>query len=176
VYHWYVIRSKPQKEKWLYNQLTALEFEAYYPCLHTRDGKLHLHKSKPYFPGYLFVHVDLELVGMSVLQWIPGSVGIVTFGGEPANVPDALLQKIRHRVDEVNLAGSRFFEYLKPGDEVVIHSGPFTGYEAIFCSRLQGDERAQVLLKILADQTLRIDLPVEQLTIKKPVQSATLNR
>lgn len=167
MFHWYAIRSKPQKEKWLYNQLNALQIEAYYPCLYVRDGKVHLHKSKPYFPGYLFINVDLELIGMSVLQWIPGSIGVVTFGAEPAYIPDLLLQRIRHRVDEINLAGDRFFDYLKPGDEVTIGSGPFTGYNAIFCSRLHGDERVQVLLKILEDHTVRIDLPVEQLTVTK---------
>jgi transcriptional antiterminator RfaH len=162
-----VIRSKPQKEKWLYNQLTALPVEAYYPCLHKRDGKVHLPKSKPYFPGYLFVNVDLESIGMSVLQWIPGSIGIVTFGGEPAYVPDGLIQRIRHRVDEINLTGDRLLDYLKPGDKVTIGCGPFTGYDAIFCSGLHGDERARVLLKILEDYTIRIDLPVEQLVRTK---------
>jgi transcriptional antiterminator RfaH len=159
---WYVMHSKPQKEKWLYDQLDALQIEAYYPSVRTKNGA---YKSKPYFPGYLFVNVDLQLTGTSLLQWIPGSLGLVSFGGEPACVPDGLLQRIRRRIDEINNVEARLFEILKPGDEVMIHSGPFAGYDAIFCARLHDSERVQVFLKILQDHPLQVNLPVSQLTI-----------
>jgi transcription antitermination factor NusG len=159
---WYVMHSKPQKEKWLHDQLDALEIEAYCPSVRTRSGA---NKSKPYFPGYLFVNVDLQLTGISLLQWIPGSLGLVSFGGEPAWVPEGLLQRIRHRVDEINRAEDSLFEILKPGDQVMIHSGPFAGYDAIFCSRLRDSERVQVFLKILQDHPIQVNLPVSQLTI-----------
>jgi len=59
-------------------------------------------------------------------------------------------------------------EGLKIGDEVVIHSGPFAGYDAIFCARLRDTQRIQVLLKVLQDQTIRVDLQVNQIkTIKQ---------
>ena len=168
---WYVAHSKPQKEEWLYNQLRALQFEAYYPCLCAINGKSHSHKSRPYFPGYLFVNVDLDLTGVSVLQWIPGSLGLVTFGGEPASVPDTLLQRIRYRVNEINTAGDKMLDVLKLGDEVAIHSGLFAGHDAIFCARLHDSERVQVLLKVLQDRVIRIDLQVNQITITKQNRS-----
>jgi len=161
---WYVMHSKPQKEKWLCNQLDALQLEAYYPSVRTKTGS---QKSKPYFPGYLFVNVDLQLTGISLLQWIPGSLGLVSFGGDPACVPDGLLQRIRHRVDEINRAEDNIFKSLKSGDEVRIHSGPFAGYEAVFCSRLRDSERIQVLLKVLQNQTIRVDLQVNQIRLTK---------
>ena len=164
---WYVVHSKPQKETWLYNQLSALQVEVYYPCLRVKYGKTYSYKSKPYFPGYLFVNVDLDITGTSVLQWIPGSLGLITFGGEPACVPDGLLQSIRHRVDEINSARDKMRESLRPGDEVVVHSGLFAGYDAIFCTRLRDNERAQVLLKVLQDQVIRISLPLCELTLKQ---------
>ena len=159
---WYVMHSKPQKEKWLYDQLDALQIEVYYPSVRTKNGA---HKSKPYFPGYLFVNVDLQLTGTSSLQWIPGSLGLVSFGGEPACVPDGLLQRIRYRVDEINRAEDSLFDILKPGDQVMIHSGPFAGYDAIFCSRLRDSERVQVFLKILQDHQIHVNLQLSQLTI-----------
>jgi len=159
---WYVMHSNPQKEKWLYDQLDTLQIEAYYPSVRTKSGA---NKSKPYFPGYLFVNVDLQLTGTSLLQWILGSLGLVSFGREPACVPDGLLQRIRPHVDEINNIEARFFEILKPGDEVVIHSGPFAGYNAIFCARLRDSERVQVFLKILQDHPIQVNLPVSQLTI-----------
>ena len=171
--NWYVMHSKPQKEQWLYDQLSTLQVETYYPCLHVSHGKSFSHTSKPYFPGYLFVNVDLETTGRSVLNWIPGSLGLVRFGDEPACVPDGLLQKIRYRVDQINGAGNKMLEGLKPGDGVVIHSGPFAGYEAIFCSRLRDSERVQVLLKVLQDRIIRVDLQVNQ--IKSTKQNRTLS-
>ena len=164
---WYVLHSKPQKEQWLHKQLNALEIEVYYPCLNTKNGKLHSASVKPYFPGYLFVNVDLRLTGISTLKWIPGSQGLVSFGDEPACVPEGLLQRIRQRVDELNRAEADLIPCLKPGDQVEIRSGPFAGYEAIFCARLGGSERVQVLLKLLQDQAVRIDLPLGKLAITK---------
>jgi transcriptional antiterminator RfaH len=113
------------------------------------------------------VNVDLETIGTSALQWLPGSLGLVGFGGEPAYVPDGLVQKIRHHVDELNLAEDKKFELLRLGDRVLIHSGPFAGHNAIFCARLHGSERVQVLLQILQDRAIRIDLKVNQLTVTK---------
>ncbi len=164
---WYVMRSKPQKEEWLYNQLRALQFEAYYPCLSTSHGKPNSHKSKPYFPGYLFVNVDLELAGISILQWIPGSLGLVAFGGEPAYVPDGLLQRIRYRVAEMNGAQDNMLESLKSGDRVMIHSGPFAGREAIFCDRLRDRERVQLLLEVLQAQTIRVNISSREIRITR---------
>jgi transcriptional antiterminator RfaH len=165
---WYVMHSKPQKELWLYDQLSALQqVEAYYPCLRVRNVRTRSYKSKPYFPGYLFVNVDLDVTGTSVLQWIPGSLGLITFGGTPACIPDGLLQRIRHRVDEINSAGDKMRESLRLGSEVVIHSGPVAGFDAIFCTRLHDNERAQVLLKVLQDQAIRINLPLCDLTVKQ---------
>lgn len=164
---WYVVHSKPQKETWLYSQLSALPVKVYYPCLRVRNKRTCSYQSKPYFPGYLFVNVDLDIMGVSILQWIPGSLGLIAFGGIPACVPDGLLQRIRHRVDEINSAEDRMQESLRPGSEVVIQSGPFAGFDAIFCTRLRDHERAQVLLKVLEDQAIRINLPLCDLTLKQ---------
>ena len=168
---WYVMQSKPQKEQWLYTQLNALDIDVYYPCLNAANGKLHSYTVKPYFPRYLFVNVDLNLTGISMLQWIPGSLGLVSFGGEPACVPEGLLQSIRHRVDQINGAANNVFNNLKPGDEVVIQSGPFAGYDAIFCNRLRDSERVQVFLKVLQDQRMKIDLQVSQIRVAKQNRS-----
>ena len=167
MHHWYVVHSKPQKEEWLCNQFNALQIEAYYPCLHASEEKSRAHKPKPYFPGYLFVNIDLELIGISALQWIPGSLGLVGFGGEPARVPDGLVQRIRDRVDEMNKTKDAMLESLRPGDEVVIHSGSFAGYDAIFHSRLRDSERVQVLLRILQGRTIRVNVRVGELGLKK---------
>jgi transcription antitermination factor NusG len=160
---WYAIQSKPQKEALLCEQLELSDIEAYFPRIRVQPVNPRARKFKAYFPGYLFVRVDLEQVGLSVLQWMPGSIGLVNFDGEPAYVPDALLQAIRQRVEKINLAGAGLLEKLKLGDAVVIKGGPFAGHEAIFDTRLPGNERVRVLLELLRGQKIRLELPAGQI-------------
>jgi hypothetical protein len=102
---WYVLRSKPNKEDFFWSQLLAHQIEVYYPCIRAKVVNPRARKLKPYFPGYLFVHVDPKEVTTSFLNWLPGSRGLVAFDSQPASVPDALIAAIRHRVDQINSAG-----------------------------------------------------------------------
>jgi len=156
---WYVLQSKPQKENLLYEQLCLREIEAYYPCVRVKPVNPRARKIKSYFPGYLFVHVDLELLGISALQWVPGALGLVNFGGEPAFIAESILQAIRLRVENNPNNGSYFYSTLKPGDTVSINEGPFSGYKAVFDTRLSGSQRVRVLLEVLQNQQLRVELP-----------------
>ncbi len=114
----------------------------------------------PYFPGYVFVHVDLDNCQLSTLQWLPGAIGIVSMDREPAYVPDNLLVAIRRRVDQISRAGGDpWFASVKPGDSMAIQSGPFAGYEAIFDARLPGSDRVRVLLSLLRGRQIPVELP-----------------
>lgn len=163
---WYALQSKPLKEGFLSEQLELRQIEVYYPRIRLKRVNPRARKVKPYFPGYVFGHVDLEQVSVSNLQWMPGAMGLVSFGGVPAYVPDCLIAAIRHRVDEINAAGSEWLNGLKRGDLVTIQEGPFRGYEAIFDFRLSGDERVRVLLKLLNQSQFPVELPVSYLQRK----------
>jgi transcriptional antiterminator RfaH len=126
---------------------------------------------KPYFPGYLFVHVDLNFTNMSDLQWIPGAGGLVCFGNEPAWVSDGVLQVIRIRVDQLNSMNIDERKALKAGDGVTIHAGPLAGYRGIFASYLSDRERVLVFLDFVRDQQLRVELPVEQISSEKLIRA-----
>jgi transcription antitermination factor NusG len=156
---WYVLQSKPQKEILLYEQLRLRAMEVYYPCVRVKPVNPRARKIKSYFPGYLFVHIDLDLVGISSLQWVPGALALVNFGGEPAFIAESVLQSIRLMVEKNNTDGSYFYDALKPGDVVSINEGSFSGYKAIFDTRLSGSQRVRVLLELLENQLLRVELP-----------------
>ena len=164
---WYTLHSKSMKEAFLSEQLSLRKVEVYYPCVRVQPVNPRSRKVRPYFPGYLFVHLNLEEANLSMLQWIPGSLGIVAFGGMPSHVPDNLITAIQRRVDEINAFGGEFFDELKSGDIVTIREGPFRGYEAIFDVRLSGDERVRVLLKLLGRQQIPLELPVRQIKCEK---------
>lgn len=165
---WYAINSHPHKEDALYRQAQSQGFEVYYPCVRVNPVNPRAKKVRAYFPGYLFVRADMQATGSAVFQWMPYARGLVAFGGEPAMVPDALIQAIRRRVDEIAQAGGETLDGLHTGDAVSIEGGPFAGYEAIFDLRLPGTERVRVLLKMLNQRSLPVELGAGQIhKIKK---------
>ncbi len=160
---WYTLSSHPHKEEVLWRHLETQGYEVFYPRLRVNPVNPRARKIRPYFPGYMFVHLDLEETGLSAFQWMPHSKGLVSFGGEPAVVPDALVFAVRKRVEEIAAAGGEVLEGLHSGDSIVIHSGPFAGYEAIFDEQLPGSERVRVLLKMLSDQNVPLELNAGQI-------------
>jgi transcription antitermination factor NusG len=164
---WYVIRSKPRKEEFLAEQMQMRKIEIFNPRIRIQTVNPRARKVKPYFPGYVFVHLDLERTDKFLMQYLPGTAGLVSFGGEAADVPDGLVHAIQRRIDEINDAGGELFDVLKVGAPVVVHSGPFAGFEAIFDARLPGSDRVRVLLKLLKNRQLQVDLPAGQIRPKK---------
>lgn len=160
---WYVLRSKPNKEIALWRELGSRGYESYYPHLRVQPVNPRSRKVRPYFPGYLFLQVDLEQVGLSAFQWMPFSAGFVSFESTPATVPDSLVNAIRRHVDQINAAGGEQLAGLQPGDVVLIDGGPFDGYEAIFDTRLAGTERVRVFLKLLRNRQMNVELPAAQI-------------
>ena len=107
---WYALRSKPRKEDVVWRQVHVRGYETFFPRLRVNPVNPRARKYKPYFPGYIFVRADLEDVGLSVFKWMPHTLGLVSFGGEPAIVPDNLIPAIRSRIDEINATGGEIFE------------------------------------------------------------------
>ena len=164
---WYALRSKPRKEEILWRQLRAQEFEVFFPRIRVHPVNPRSRKLLPYFPGYMFVNVNLEEVGLSTFQWMPHAIGLVSFDGEPSTVPENLIYAINKRVEEIAAAGGEFFDGIKPGDTVKINTGPFAGYEAIFDARLPGSERVRVLIQMLSDRRVPVELRAGQVEQKK---------
>ena len=161
--NWYAIQSKPNKEDALHKQLLNQDIEVFYPRIRVNPINPRAKKVKAYFPGYLFVHVDLDVIGVSTLQWMPFARGMVSFDNEPAMVPDYLLVAIRSRINHVNEAGGEVFDGLQKGDTVLIQDGPFAGFEAIFDVRLPGSERVRVLVEMLSKRQVPVELRAGQI-------------
>lgn len=165
---WYVLRSKPNKETALWREALAHKLVCFYPSLQVRPVNPRSRTVRPYFPGYVFVHVDIEQTGFSTLQWLPFSLGLVSFDGQPAIVPDVLIHAIQKCVQEINKAGGivKVAVGIQPGETVVIQEGPFAGYEAVFDAQLSDSERVRVFLKLLQRRQMAVELPVGQIQRK----------
>ena len=160
---WYVIRSKPNKEEFLAGQLRAHGLEIYFPALHVKPVNPRSRKIRPYFPNYLFVHVDLDIINVSDLQWMPGASRLVSFDGEPASVPDLLIDILKKQVDQHNKDLQGQAENFQAGDNVAIQGGPFEGYEAVFDASISGEDRVRVLLNLLQGRKMPVEIEGRQI-------------
>lgn len=108
-------------------------------------------RTESLFPRYVFLHSDPSLQSLAPVRNTRGVCTIVRFGGEPARVPDAVIDQIRSRMDGdcgfVRLTPPA----LEPGAKVRIHEGPFSGLDAIFTAA-HGEDRVRLLLSMLGTE------------------------
>ncbi len=163
--HWYAIRSKPNKEDFLYRQLISRDITAFYPRIRAKPVNPRARKWVPYFPGYLFVHVNLDETGVRPMNRIPGSIGLVMFGHYVPIVPEAVLAVIKRQIDATTDERGRLLPDISPGSQIKVVGGSFKGYEAIFDARLQGHDRVRVLLKMLSDRLVAVELESDDIEL-----------
>ena len=164
---WYVLHSKPNKEDFLFSQLQHRDIEVYYPRLRVEPVNPRSRKVRPFFPGYIFVRVDLEKTPLSTLAYVPGINRIVSFDHKPAIVPEEIVQTIKSNVERINENPDLQYNQLQHGDPVTIQGGPFQGYEAIFDTRLKGSERIRLLVELLRGHQIRVQVDKKMVKPKK---------
>ncbi len=150
---WYALYTKPHKEQQVSAALQARGIETYLPTLPVYKGRRRTEKRQPFFPCYLFARMDLGAIGLSSVAWTPGLRRIVSFGGQPAVVGDEVIDIIRHRLKQMEASGYPIQRRFRPGDRVVIKSGPLRDLEAVFDKELSPSDRARVLVEILGRLT-----------------------
>lgn len=144
---WYALNSKPHSEASVCDGLLARGIETFLPVWHRPRCSPRGRRSYPFFPCYLFARVDLDVVGLSALQYLPGVRRVVSFGDRPARVPQAAIDQIRLRLDEMEKSVTDSDgEPMEHGDRVVITGGPLAGLEASFDCRISSEERVRLLI------------------------------
>ena len=161
---WYALHVKPHKERAVYEQLLARDITSYYPHVRVKPKNPRSRKERPYFPSYLFVHINLVEHGMNALSWIPGSHRLVEFGGIPAIVPESLILQVQQTITNYNQELAGTLKKYKKGDKISIVDGVFDGYEAIFDTYLTDSSRVQVLLSFLSNHPQPVHLNIDTIT------------
>lgn len=155
--HWYLIRTKTGKERWVRDQLGKLVPEVFLPLLKAkarRWGRL-ADSIGPLFPGYLFARFDLQQSYFDV-KYMSGVHGIVSAGSDPLAVPVSIITEIRRwGVNDIVEIVEKPFD---TGEKVVVVEGPFRGFEAIFQHYFSGAERVAILLSAVEASGLRVVL------------------
>lgn len=160
--NWYVLQSKPHKETFLLDQLKQREIRSYFPCLRVKRVNPRARKFEPYFPGYIFIQADFVQTGLTVFQYMPGAAGLLRFGDDIAVVEDRWVKSIQQRIDSIDTGSRSLMPAFRRGERVIVHSGIFAGYEAIFESFLPGSERVRLLLQWLKNRYVQVEIPSSQ--------------
>ena len=143
--HWYALYTKPHKEHHVSSILESKGLETYLPTV--RGRKNGRRKTEPFFSCYLFARFD-PADALPGMYWTSGLRRIVSFGDQPAVVPDEVISSIRKRLAEMGELSYPVHRF-KQGDRVAIKAGPFRDFEAIFDQSLSSRDRAWVLMDFL---------------------------
>ncbi|HGY55379.1 MAG TPA: UpxY family transcription antiterminator [Caldithrix abyssi] len=153
---WYAVYTRPRNEKKVYELLTEKRVETFLPLVRrTRQWKDRKKKvDMPLFNSYLFVKIDYK-DRFPVLQ-THGVVKIITFNGVPAVVPEWQIESLRRMIahpDRIQLEN-----YMRPGEQVKVISGPFEGMQGTI-KHLRGEDRLVISIDgILQSVSVDIDL------------------
>ncbi len=152
---WYLIRTKPGKERWVRDQLVELVPETFLPMLKAqvpRWGRL-AWSTAPLFPCYLFARLSLREHYFDV-KYMAGVQGLVCAGMEPVLVEAEVVESIRVRAvgGVVEIRPRPFVT----GERLRITTGPFRDFEAIFERYLSGEERVAILLNAVGAGGIRV--------------------
>jgi transcription antitermination factor NusG len=126
---WYALYTCPRHEKQVAEQMEKQRISYFLPLYRSvrrwKDRRKELELAL--FPGYVFVRVALD-DKLQVLR-LPGVVGLVTFNGQPAALPEKELESLRRGLaGRVPMAPH---PYLREGQRVRLRSGPMAGLEGI---------------------------------------------
>ncbi|MBD8600020.1 transcription/translation regulatory transformer protein RfaH [Pseudomonas sp. W2Oct36] len=158
---WYLIQTKPRQEARAAEHLQRQQFECYRPVKHGEKKRgSRAPAEEELFPGYLFIHMDQASDNWYPIRSTRGVARIVTFGGMPVPVQDALIEQIRQRLLAPLAPPARVA--FQEGETVRITAEGFNDVEAIFLAA-DGDERAVILLNLLQREQ-KVSLPVSSLS------------
>ena len=148
---WFLLKTKTRQERRAMENLQRQHAECY--CPEVPVEKIFRGKKSQVieilFPGYLFVNFTNPASSIQSVKNTRGVQSFVSFGGNPARVPSALIQELREKAKPTgNLLISN---PPKKGDKLKVTDGPFNGINVVFYQP-NGDERAEVLLNMMNQQ------------------------
>jgi transcription antitermination factor NusG len=137
---WYALGCKAHKERFLWKQLQAEGYELFFPRISSKGAN---RRYKPFFPRYLFIRLDLELVGHSKFNNMPYTNGLVSIEGKPFHIPDAIIEAIRKRIIEIEALQKQSGEI-----QEISENGVMSNIESLLDVRRPEAERMSILTRL----------------------------
>lgn len=156
---WYAVQCLAHREIAASAHLQNQQYQVFFP----RRRKIRRHARKTetvltaFFPGYLFVSLDLSRDRWRSVNGTYGVASLVMRGDRPAPVPAGVVESLQDSCDEISVI--QWQPDLKPGQAIRIVAGPF-GDMVGELERLDGAGRVRVLLQIMGGRVPAV-LPKE---------------
>lgn len=161
--HWYLVQLKPNGATIAARNLAQQDFAFFQPLerFGRRRGGRIVTATRPYFAGYGFVGAEKSRAEWSAIRSTRGVARLVSFGGAPAQVPEAIIEAFKAACDADGcvVMGHQF----EHGDRVEIADGAFAGTIGQF-DALAPDQRAWVLIDVIGKAT-RVSVGQASLTV-----------
>jgi transcriptional antiterminator RfaH len=149
---WYLAQLKPNGARLAERNLLRQGYEVFHPKhkVTKQLAERFVTREESLFSGYLFVGLV-----PGERRWAPinGTLGVnklVSFGGEAATVPPALIAALKHRCDAQDFLEPTLS--LSSGDPVRIVGGPFADFVTRVVS-IDAQRRVWVLLDLMGRAT-----------------------
>ncbi|HTS17244.1 MAG TPA: transcription termination/antitermination NusG family protein [Verrucomicrobiae bacterium] len=150
---WLCVHTRPRKESAAEQYCRdVLHLDTYYPKLKRLKTIRRVKRwvTGPLFPRYFFCKLNLAH-SFRAVRYSPQVIDVVSFGGKPTVVDDAIIHQLRQWAGEtVDVIIAR--PALKPGDPVQIVDGPLRGLQAVVVQETSDRDRVAVLLSTLQYQ------------------------
>jgi len=162
VVEWYLIRTKPGKEREVRDRFRATLPEVFLPLLSAsvhRWGKS-VKSVVPLFPCYVFARFELDLEYVRV-KYAAGVRELVHGGSHALAIPGNIITTLKDRCGDGPIELP--MPPLRSGDCVRVTEGPFRGFDAVFERYLSGVDRVAILLSSLERLAPRVVLPMRAL-------------
>ena len=158
---WIAVATQPNAEGQAVQNLKRQGYECY--CPHTRVLRRHARRSetvdRPFFPGYLFVRLDLTRDQWRPIMYSRGVRAVVRFGEELGVVPDAVVESLVAGEANGGLKPAPASERLEVGQQVSLHGTLFDDFLCTVQS-IEARDRVCVLLDLM-QQTVKMVVPSE---------------
>lgn len=146
---WYVINTQPNQEVRAELNLRRQGYHVWFPFI--MKNRRHARKVErvkaPFFPGYLFVSLDLESELWSPIQGTYGVRNLVCNQGRPASIPTPFVENLLASTGDEGALCAPEPEWV-PGQKLKVSEGPFAENVATLV-KLASKERVLVMINLL---------------------------
>jgi transcriptional antiterminator RfaH len=147
---WYALHTRPRQEERAAQNLIAWGVETIVPKL--QEARVSV-GTQILFPGYIFARFDVPSM-FHKIRFTRGVLYVVSFAGRPASI-------------SVEVIAIQDTPSLRPGDPVMVKSGPLRSFVGVFERKLPGHARVQILLTTLA-YSARMEVSASDLALLRP--------
>jgi len=149
---WYAVQCQPHRERTAAAHLSNQDFRVFLPL--REKTRRHARRIEtvtvPFFPGYLFVQLDLSRDRWRSVNGTLGVVHLVMQGQRPLPAPEGIVEALKENCDAAGVL--LWTADLVPGQAVRVLTGPFADLIGEL-ERMTDTGRLRVLLDIMGGRT-----------------------